>query len=225
MGTLIVNILPYALGAAAAAPIVAVVTAVIIAESKRPLLSAWVFTAGAAALVVVYSAVVLVIAEGSGAFDSDGNSEAGAIVDLALGAIFLALGALAVFSKDSPEKDAAQRERVERAAAAGLGGMLLTGVVAQIINVDALAVFTGALKEVAEASVSTGEGAVAVFVGLAVMLTPYYVPAVIYAVSPERAGGLLRRMSDWLLAHSRELEIVVGLGFGALFLIKGISTI
>jgi hypothetical protein len=36
---------------------------------------------------------------------------------------------------------------------------------------------------------------------------------------------VLRGMSNWLLGHSRGLEIVVGLGFGAIFLIKGISTI
>jgi hypothetical protein len=41
LGELVLNILPYA--AAAAAPIVAVVTSLILAESKRPLASAWTF--------------------------------------------------------------------------------------------------------------------------------------------------------------------------------------
>jgi hypothetical protein len=103
MGDLILNVLPYALAAAAAAPVVAVVTAVILAESHRPVLSAWTFTAGAAVLVVVYSVVLLALAAGSGAFD-DGDSEAGAIVDLVPGAIFLLLGTVAVFSKESPRR-------------------------------------------------------------------------------------------------------------------------
>jgi threonine/homoserine/homoserine lactone efflux protein len=219
VGGLIVNVLPYGLAAAAAAPIVAVVSAVILAESKRPILSAWVFTAGAAALDIVYTVAILAAAEASGAFD--GGSDAGAIVDLALGAIFLVLGVSAVLTHPDPEKEEAQQKRIRRAAAAGLGGMLVTGVIAQLINVDALAVYTGALKEVAESSVSTGEGAVAVLVALAVMLLPYYLPVVIFAVSPERSGRALARMSDWLLGHSRMLEIVVGLGFGAIFLVKG----
>jgi hypothetical protein len=54
-------------------------------------------------LVVVYSVVLLALAAGSGAFD-DGDSEAGAIVDLVLGAIFLLLGTVAVFSKESPRR-------------------------------------------------------------------------------------------------------------------------
>lgn len=207
-----------------AAPVVAVVTAVILAESNRPLASAWVFTAGAASLVVVFSIVLLAAAGASDGF-GEGNSEAGAIIDIALGAIFLALGLFAVFSKEDPENDAAQRERIRHAASGGLRAMLATGLVAQVINIDALAVYTGALKEVAEADVSTAEAAVAVLVALAVMLIPYYLPAIYYAISPERSGHRLRQMSAWLLDHDRALEIVVGIGFGAVFLFKGIATI
>jgi Sap, sulfolipid-1-addressing protein len=101
MGELILNVLPYGLVAGADAPIVAVVTALILSHSKRPLLSASVFTAGAAALDVVFAVALLVTANASGAFDG-GSSEAGAIVDLVLGAIFLAIGIKAVFSARAP---------------------------------------------------------------------------------------------------------------------------
>jgi hypothetical protein len=57
------------------------------------------------------------------------------------------------------------------------------------------------------------------------MLIPYYVPAILYAVSPQRSGTALRGMSDWLLGHSRMLEIVVGIGFGAIFVAKGIASL
>jgi small-conductance mechanosensitive channel len=224
VGALILDILPYALAAALAAPIVAVVTAVILAESKRPLLSACAFTAGAATLDLVFAVALLAIANASGAFGS-GDSEAGAIVDIVLGSIFLLLGVVAVFSKDDPEKQAAQRERIRRAASGGLRTMVITGIAAQAINIDALAVFTGAIKEISEAGVSTGQAAVALLVGLAVMLVPYYGPALVYAVAPERSGPRLRGMSEWMLDRSRLLEIVVGLGFGAIFLAKGIAEI
>jgi Sap, sulfolipid-1-addressing protein len=103
--------------------------------------------------------------------------------------------------------------------------MLITGVVAQVINIDAMTVFTGAIKEVAEADVSTLESGVALAFALAVMLIPYYVPAILYAVSPQRSDAVLRGMSDWLLGHSRMLEIVVGIGFGAIFVGKGIASL
>jgi threonine/homoserine/homoserine lactone efflux protein len=224
VGELILNVLPYGLAAALAAPVVAVVTAMILSKSERPLLSALTFTAGAAALDVVYIVVLFALASASGAFET-GSSTGGAIVDLVLGAIFLALGIKALFDHESPEKDAARRDRVDRAASAGLKGMLITGVVAQVINIDAMAVFAGAIKETAEANLSSAQSAIAILVALAVMLIPYYGPAVVYALSPARAGQGLRRMSEWLLGHSRGLEIVVGLGFGGAFLSKGLATI
>ena len=199
------------------------VTALILARSSRPLLSALLFTAGAAALDVIFTAGLFAAANASGAFDESGST-AGTIVDIVLGAVFLAIGVKALVTKESPEHQASQRERIERVATGGLRTMLLSGVAAQVVNVDAMTVFTGAIKEAAEASVSSLEAAVALAVGLAVMLIPYYVPALLYAISPERSGVALRRMSDWLLGHSRALEIVVGLGFGAAFLAKGIAS-
>jgi threonine/homoserine/homoserine lactone efflux protein len=223
MGELVLNMLPYALAAAAAAPIVAVVTSVILAESRRPLLSAWTFTAGAAGLVLLFSVAVLAIAAASGV--DEGSSDVGAIVDLTLGVVFLGLGLIAVFSTPDPEKEAAQRQRIREAARGGLRTMLITGIVAQVINIDALAVYVGALKEAAVSDVSNAAATVAILVAVAIMLLPYYGPAVVYAISPERSGRQLRRMSEWLLDRSRALEVVVGLGFGAVFLSKGISAI
>jgi hypothetical protein len=57
---------------------------------------------------------------------------------------------------------------------------------------------------------------------LAVVLLPYYAPALLFAASPGRARPLLERMTDWIVVHSRQLEIATGLGFGAFFLVKGL---
>jgi hypothetical protein len=220
MVDLLVDVLPYGLAAAAAAPAAAVVTALILAESPRPQLSAWVFTAGALLLDLVLMAAALGLASATG---YDGKGDAGAIVDVVLGALFLALAIVAVFSRESPEKEAAQRERIQRAAGGGIGTMIALGLVVQVVNFDAIAVFGGALKEVIAADVSTAEATVAIAFALAVMLIPYWGPAALNAASPARAGPLLRRMSGWILGHSRPLEIWVGLLFGVAFLVKGIA--
>jgi threonine/homoserine/homoserine lactone efflux protein len=217
---LLLSVLPYCLAAAAAAPAAAVVTALILAESARPLVSAWTFTAGAALLDVVLMGIALALA---GATGYDGGGDAGAIVDVVLGALFLALGIFAVFSHETPEKEAAQRERMQRAARGGVGAMVTVGLVVQVVNFDAIAVFGGALKEVIAADVSAPEATVAVAFALVVMLVPYWGPAALYAISARRAGPMLRRMSGWILAHSRPLEIWVGLLFGVSFLFKGLQ--
>jgi threonine/homoserine/homoserine lactone efflux protein len=216
----LIDVLPYALAAAAAAPIAAVVTALILAESSRPLTSACVFVAAAAALDTALIGLALALAEAAG---YDGGGDAGAIVDIVLGALFAALGLFAVFSHQSPEKEAAQRERMQRMARGGVGSLIAAGLVVQLVNFDAIAVFGGALKEVIAADVSTGEAIAVIAFALAVMLVPYWGPALVYAVSPTRAGPKLRGMSAWLLGHSKPLEIGVGLLFGTAFLVKGIQ--
>jgi hypothetical protein len=222
MADLLLDVLPYALAAAAAAPAAAVVTALILAESPRPQLSAWIFTAGALLLDLVLMAAALGLAAATG---YDGKGDAGAIVDVVLGVLFLGMAIVAVFSRESPEKEAAQQERIQRAARGGMGTMIALGLVVQVVNFDAIAVFGGALKEVIGADVSTAEATVAVAFALAVMLLPYWGPAALYAVSPGRAGPMLRRMSGWILGHSRPLEIWVGLLFGAAFLVKGVAAL
>jgi hypothetical protein len=73
MGSLLVQVTLYGLAAAAAAPIAIVVSALILGKSKRPLASAWTFTAGAAFLDLVIAAVVLAGKEGvDGSSPSEG---------------------------------------------------------------------------------------------------------------------------------------------------------
>jgi threonine/homoserine/homoserine lactone efflux protein len=199
--------------------VAAVVSAFILGKSKRPLGGAWTFTAGAASLDVLFAIVILA----SGAFESGGD--AGAIVDVVLGAVFGALGVVAIFSTESPEKEEAQRARVERVASGKLRTLFTAGLLVQVINFDAIAVFGGALNEIAEAGVTTGQEIVATLFGLAHMLSVYYAPALIYALSPARAAKLLEGMTEWILRNSRMIEIVVGLAFGVLFLSKGLSAL
>jgi hypothetical protein len=219
VGSLLVHVAVYGLAAACAAPIAAVVSALILGKSTRPQLGAWTFTGGAAILDLVVAVVVLA----SGAFES--GSDAGDYVDVALGVLFAALGILAVFETESPEKEAARAARAERIATAKLTTLFAAGILVQIINFDAIAVFGGAAKEIAEADVTTGEAVFALLFGLAIMLIVYYGPALVYALVPGRSAALLGRMTDWIMGNSRAIEIVVGLGFGAYFLWKGLSAL
>ncbi len=223
MLTDVLSIMPYAVAAAAAAPIVAVVTAVILADGQRPVLGGWVFTLGAGTLDAVVATVIIVAFWGSD--PSSSGSDIGAYIDVVLGVLFLALGVSAVISKDSPDKEAARRRRVESAGAASMQGVFLLGIGAQILNVDALSVFAAGLKEVFAQDASAAQAVVMVTVALVVMLIPYYGPILVYLARPESAGQTLRSMTEWLLSHSKALEVGVGLGFGAAFLAKGVAAL
>ena len=219
MSSLLVQVAIYGLAAAAAAPIALVVTALILGVSKRPVVSAWTFVAGAAFIDVLFSVVVLA----SGIVDV--SSDASAWIDTGLGVLFLVMGTFAVFSTETPEKDAARRARAQKVASANLSALFLYGIAVQLVNIDAIAVFGGALKDIATANITTAETVFATVFGLAIMLSVYYLPAVIYSLFPRRAPGWLKRMSEWILANSRMLEVVVGIGFGIYFILKGLTVL
>ena len=65
--------------------------------------------------------------------------------------------------------------------------MFAAGILVQVINFDAIAVFGGALKDIGEADISTGQEVFATAFGLAFMLSVYYVPVLLYVIDPKRA--------------------------------------
>ena len=221
MGDLLVALVPYGLAAAAAAPAAAAVAALVLGQAQRPIVSTSAFIAGALLLDIAFAAIVLAVMEGSGQFTSD--SDIGAWVDTVLGAVFLLLGVMALFQKDDPAKDAARRERIGKLTSSGPAKLIAVGVVVQVINADALAVAAAGLKEVAIADVDLGESVLGVVWLLALVLLPYYVPLIMYLVAPKRSLTMLRGFSNWLLERSRVVEIVTGVGLGALFLWKGVA--
>ena len=206
----------YGLAAAFAAPIAAVVCAFVLGKSARPLPSAAAFVLGAVLLDAVVT-MVIVIALGR----ADASSNIGAYIDLALGAIFLILGVVAIFQRETPEGEAKQRARVERLASAGPTTLITAGLAVQFINFDAIAVMAGGLKEIVLGGTTGVAALVAILFLLALMLLPYYAPAVFYAIRPSAAKPALVTMTDWIVANSRMLEIVTGLGFGIIFAVKG----
>jgi hypothetical protein len=222
MGSLLAQMALYGLAAAAAAPIALVLSALILAQSKRPVASVWLFSAGAALLDVVVIAIALVLYNAS---DLQSGGDGSAILDCLLGALFLGVAIMAVFSHESPEKDAKQRERAMRIASAPPPRMLVMGIVVQVINIDAIAVFGVGVKEVAVADVSTAEAAVAILFGLALLLLGYYGPVVMFQLFRARAEPMLRAMSEWIMGHARPLEIVTGGVLGLVFLAKGLPVL
>lgn len=155
----------------------------------------------------------------------DGGGDAGAYVDVALGVIFAGLGVKAIFAKESPEGEAARRARADRIATPKFAILFAAGLAVQVVNADALAVFLGGVKEVADADVGTGQAAIAVIVSLACMLIPYFGPVSLYLVSPARANARLGQMIEWMLGQMKALEIWIGLAFGVIFLVKGIGAL
>jgi threonine/homoserine/homoserine lactone efflux protein len=201
MGHLIIEELPYMVAAALAAPIALVVSAIILGKAERPVRSAMLFVLGAVSLDVIFAGVILGLYKAAGMDASSGDISAW--IDVILGALFALLGITAVFSHPNPEEQAAQRARIEKIATANVVGLMLGGVLVQVINADALTVFAAGLKEIAIANPYPGIATIVVVVAvfLFVMLLPYHLPIDMYAVSPQKAGATTRGMSGSSITH------------------------
>ena len=176
-------------------------------------------------LDVIFAIIILLIAEAAGV--DSGSGDLAAIVDTILGAVFVVLGVVAVFAKPSPEKEAAQRLRIEGFASANFASLFKVGMAVQLINSDALVVYAAGIKEIPLADPQPGIGAVVVvlIVFLFIMLIPYHLPIDLQLIAPQSSQRILGGMTEWLLARTRLLEIVVGLGLGGIFLFKGLTAL
>jgi len=223
VSSVLVSLIPYGIAAAVAAPAAAVVAAFILGKNERPILGGFTFVFGALILDVIVCSIVLGVMEATGAFD--GNGDLDAWIEIVLGLVFVGIGVTAIFQHGSPEKEAAQRARIESFTTSGLARIIVLGLVVQVINSDALAIMATGLKEVAKADLSFGQIVVAVAWLLLLMLLPYYIPTLMYVVAPKRSSVLLARFSEWLLAHTRPVEIWTGLLLGGAFLLAGVSAL
>lgn len=221
MGSDFVQLLLYGLAAAFAAPVAAVVTALVLGRSRTPVASSSTFVLGA----LLLDLVVVLLFYWLAADAVQGNHDIGAWIDVALGVMFLLLGVFAAREHPDAQKDAAQRARAERIASGGLLTLLAAGLVVQLINFDAIAVMAGGLKEIVEAGVDTGGRVVDTAILLALALLPYWLPVAIFVLAPARATPALGRMTEWILGNARMLELVCGFGFGAVFAVKGVTAL
>ena len=114
---------------------------------------------------------------------------------------------------------------MEGFASSGFGSLFKLGVVVQVINSDALVVYAAGLKEIPLADPAPGIGTVVVVLVLFlfIMLLPYHLPIVLQVIAPRAPQRILGGMTEWLLARTRLIEIIVGLGLGGIFLFKGLS--
>lgn len=210
----------YGLAAAAVGGKALVVSALIVSKATAPGRSILAFTLGAAAFCALFASVELVLLAES---DLRAGSNVGAFIDLAIGVLFVFLGVTAVFSRETPEREAARRAQAEQAASGAVGAMLVTGVVVQLLNIDALAVMAGGLKEIGEADITVAKTTTAAAVLISLMLVPYYGPGLVHLASPQRSVHVLGRLTDWLFSNSRMAEIVAGFLIGSIFTLKGLQ--
>jgi len=209
VGVLLEQTLPDAVAAMLAAPLVLVVSILIMSTAGRPMRNTLLFVAGAAVLDLCLAFLFLTLYGDVGL--SSSNINYGAWIDTVVGVALLVFGIRAGLARRTPADSEAEDARFDKIARSNAKGLLLAGLAAQIINIDALVIMAGGMKEIAMTNPlpTQLEIALAVLIFVYVMLMPYHLA---HRASARRAGTGRRvhdggqRLSHTPRAHARNRD-------------------
>ena len=206
------NVVALGLSAAINPILVGVVLVTLASPRPKALLGAYV--AGAMTFSVGLGIGAVSLASGTGAVTPTTSTTNG-LVDLVLGLVLLAVAAW--FATGRAERRHARKV----AAGAGrpkkpsvgdrlLGGSrtsmaFLTGVLLTLPS----AMYVAALKDIAEAGVSTEEEILAIVLFNVLMLLPALIPLALLVVAPDATQAAVERSDRWMRGHQKRLVTVV----------------
>ncbi|MFI5428572.1 GAP family protein [Aeromicrobium sp. UC242_57] len=216
MGALISALLPEIVGLIITPA--AVVGAVLLLESRGGVRAAASFGAG---FLVLYAVITLAAIIGGAANPGAQDDDVSAAIGIAVGCVFLAVGGLQLLRR--PRPDAPPPGWIRHLDQAGPAVAFVIGVVMALVNPNLLILLSGigVIASSDQSSLVSLVGLVALFV--AAMLD-FIVPIGLYVVLGDRARTALVHVKQWMLRHNRALSIAVLLGFGVLFLGRGLGS-
>ena len=222
------NVVALGLSAAINPILVGVVLVTLASPRPKALLGAYV--AGGMTFSVGLGIGAVSLASGTGAVKPTTSTTNG-LVDLLLGLVLLAVAAWfatgraerrhaskVAASADRPKKPSVSDRLLggSRASMAFLAGVLLT---------LPSAMYVAALKDIAEAGVSTQEEILAVVLFNVLMLLPALIPLALLVVAPDGTKAAVERSDHWMHDHQKRLVTVVAGAIGVYLAGKGIAAL
>jgi hypothetical protein len=174
----------------------------------------------------------LVITGGLGSGDLLNGSSGHTInpaLDFVVGLLLLALLYALLTGRDRRLAERRERKRAERAKSSkepwsdrvlARQSIVFTFVVGMALNLPG-ALYLVALKEIAAADQSTVQDVVQLVIYNVIMFAWAEIPLIGYGVAPERTEALIKRVHDWLGAHTRQVAIGICAVAAAYLTVKG----
>jgi hypothetical protein len=223
MGSLLVAVLPLALGAAVSPTLLAMQLLVLTGTTHR-LGRAWALALGAALVLGAFAVVCVTALQRVRPRHAHHTSATDAAVLLASGAL---LGLLALRSLvRRPTLGERQPSRIaQRLSTASTGWYVWVGAFGMVVNFSTLLLVLPAVHEITHSAAATGTK-VAVFVILyVIVLLPVLVPVVLVTVLGSGADRALDATHAWISAHTRTIGVVIEVGFAVYLVVKGIDAL
>jgi len=224
MGSLLVAVLPLALGAAVSPTLLALQLLVLTGTTDHRLARAWALVLGSALVLGVFSILCATVLHRVHPHHGSHTSVTDAVVLLASGAL---LGLLALRSlAGRPTVGERQPSAITaRLGTASTGWFVGVGALGMVVNFSTLLLVLPAIHEITH-STATTVTQVAVFVVVAVIvLLPVLGPVVLVTVLGSGADRMLAAAHTWVGAHSRMIAVVIEVVFAAYLVVKGVRAL
>ena len=216
-----------ALGLSAAVNPVLVGVVLVTLASPRPKALLGAYLAGAMTFSIGLGIGAVAVAGGTGAVTSSTSTTNG-VADLVLGLVLLAVAAW--FATGRAERRHARKVAASagRPKKASVGDRLLGGsrtsmaFLAGVLLTLPSAMYLAALKDIAEAEVSTQEEVFAIVLFNVLMLLPALIPLVLLVVVPDATLAAVQRADGWMRDHQKRVVTAVAGGVGIYLTGKGI---
>ena len=218
--TLVLQVLPLALGAAVS-PTVLMIELLILSGARSPKARAWAFVVGVVVVLVAATALFLTVL--SKAPDANGGSPAATwrIVDGVAAALLVALGVRNLLPKKTPGEK--HKSRVaERLTTAGLPFYVGIGAVTMLTNFSTLILLAPACHEITKSTEAADVKALATAVLVGIILVPLLAPVLSMTLLGHRSDAVLARLNEVVSSHSRQINAGICFLLGVLLAWKAI---
>jgi len=223
MGSLLVAVLPLALGAAISPTLLAVQLLVLSGKTHR-LARAWALTLGAALVLGAFSVLCVTALQRVRPHHAGHKSATDAAVLLASGGL-LALLALRSLVRRPTLGEQQPSKVATRLATAPTGWFVGVGALGMVVNFSTLLLVLPAVHEITR-STATATAKVVAFVVLdVIVLAPVLVPVLLVTVLGSGADRALDATHRWVAAHSRMIGVVIEAVFAVYLIARGVKAL
>ena len=219
MTTLILSIIPLALGAAIS-PLLFGIEILALTSGTRVRMRAWFVVLGAAAVLLVFCVAGLLV--GHALPHHHPHRTLDGAIDLEAAGL---LGLLAVRTLAGTKGSAAKPTILDRLKDASTATFVVAGAVGMVTNLSTLVLFIPAFRMITKSDVGPIGELAAFAVLLGITLLPVIAPALSVTLLGDRANPALARMNRFMTNHSTQITVGIELLFAVLLLARGISSL
>jgi len=216
MVTLLIAVLPLALGAAVS-PTLLMVEIFALSSSITPVKKGWLVVLGAASMLLGFLALGVIVGVGIPHRAPHHGIDA-AISTVAA----VLLGLLVSRQFRNRNRESSKPTFAQRLDQATGRAFFMSGVLVMLVNFSTLILFFPAIRLITKSNVPLGDGVLAIVFLFVVTLIPVWLPAAVATVLGHRAKSGLEALNRFVSKRSFDITVAIEVVFIAYFVVKAI---